>query len=362
MRLALRLAKRAYGEVSPNPLVGAVLVRNSEVIGKGWHHRAGLPHAEIEAIRDAQKRGATTKGATLYVTLEPCSSHGRTPPCTNAVIAAGIKHVVVGATDPNPRHAGRGLEILRRAGIEVTEGIEAAAAAQINESFNHWIVHGTPLVLVKAAMTLDGKTATAAGESKWITGVRSRAYAMKLRQGSDVILAGINTILLDDPALNIRGVKTKNTKVLRRLILDPRGQTALSAKVISDESARNTTVVVTSAAARKRVSALAQKVQVVEAPLKSGKIDLQWLLAKLGTENVTSVLVEGGGETTAQFLEQGLAHRIAFFYAPKIMGGRDARKGVAGVGVSDVASGIELEDLNYRRLGPDLLLTARVKH
>src|SRR6266849_5832946 len=170
MRLALRLARRGYGTTSPNPMVGAVLVKAGKIIGRGWHHRAGGPHAEIEALRDAERRGYSPKGATLYVTLEPCSTHGRTPPCTDAIKAAGIKQVVVAATDPNPAHAGRGFRLLRRAGIEVVNGLLAGEAARLNEGFNHWIVHHTPFVMVKAAMTIDGKIAAASGESRWITG------------------------------------------------------------------------------------------------------------------------------------------------------------------------------------------------
>ena len=201
MRLALRLARRGFGATSPNPLVGAVLVKNKKIIGRGWHQRAGWPHAEIEALRDAQNSGRNPRGATLYVTLEPCCTHGRTPPCTDAIIFAGIKCVVIGATDPNPKHAGKGFKILRRAGIEVVHGILADDCAKLNEAFNHWIVRRTPFVTVKAAMTLDGKIATAGGQSKWITGEKARAHGMKLRQGSDAILVGINTIIADDPSL-----------------------------------------------------------------------------------------------------------------------------------------------------------------
>src|ERR1700691_1302085 len=218
MRLALRLARRGCGATSPNPMVGAVLVKGGKIIGRGWHHRAGLPHAEIEALRDAIKHGHDPCGATLYVTLEPCSTHGRTPPCTDAIIAAGIKKVVIGATDPNPRHAGRAFKLLRRAKVEFAQGILADECARLNEAFNHWIVHRTPFVTVKSAMTLDGKIATASGESKWITGEKARAHGMKLRQGSDAILVGINTILADNPSLTVR---TKNKKLCRhRIILD----------------------------------------------------------------------------------------------------------------------------------------------
>ena len=209
MRLALRLARRGYGTTSPNPMVGAVLVKGGKIIGRGWHHRAGEPHAEIEALRDAQERGHTVKGATLYVTLEPCCTRGRTPPCTDAIVAAGIKRVVAGAIDPNPRHRGRGFRILRRAGLAVTHGVMAEECARLNEAFNHWIVQRTPFVTVKAGMTLDGKIATAAGESKWITGEKARAYGMKLRQGVDAILVGINTVLADDPSLTVRRQKAE---------------------------------------------------------------------------------------------------------------------------------------------------------
>jgi diaminohydroxyphosphoribosylaminopyrimidine deaminase/5-amino-6-(5-phosphoribosylamino)uracil reductase len=426
MRLALRLARRGYGMTSPNPMVGAVLVKAGKIIGRGWHRRAGEPHAEIEALRDAQKRRYSTKGATLYVTLEPCCTHGRTPPCTDAIIAAGIKRVVVGATDPNPKHSGRAFKILRRAGIEVTAlgsaGVPPASpsirrpatrrrdagapradalaneCARLNEAFNHWIVHRTPFVIVKAAMTLDGKIATATGESKWITGEAARAHGMKLRQGADAILVGINTILADDPSLTFRtnadskgniehptpinsvSASTRQSRcreqasniqhrILRRIILDSMARTPLAAKVVSDEFAALTTIVVSKYAPKNRVAALAKRVNVIVAPATKRRarsdapyqqIDLRWLMRKLGAENVTSLLVEGGGEVNASFLLGGLAQRVSFFYAPKILGGRDSRKAVAGEGARSLAEAIQLRDVEWKRLGPDWLLTARV--
>ncbi len=359
----MRLARRAYGQTSPNPLVGAVLVKRGQIIGQGWHRRAGLPHAEIEALHDAARRGFSPRGATLYVTLEPCCTHGRTPPCTEAIKAAGIRRVVVGATDPNPHHAGRGFSILRRAGIKVTSGIEADLCAGLNEGFNHWIVHRTPLVTVKAAMTLDGKIATARGESKWITGPPARAHGMKLRQGSDAILVGVNTIRADDPSLTVRGrpsAKTATPPRLRRIVLDSRARTPLQARVVSDEFAALTTIVVGRQAPKTRVAALHRKVNVLVAPTRQAKIDLRWLLRKLGDEGVTSLLVEGGGEVNASFLLGGLAQRVAFFYAPKILGGRAARKGIAGEGAAKLSDIVQLRDVVWRRLGADLLLTARV--
>ena len=400
MRLALRLARRGCGMTSPNPMVGAVLVKGGKIIGRGWHRRAGGPHAEIEALRDAQKRGHNPKGATLYVTLEPCCTHGFTPPCTEAIKAAGIRRVVIGATDPNPKHSGRAFKILRRAGIEVTApgsagGPRADAlaneCARLNEAFNHWIVHRRPFITVKAAMTLDGKIATASGESKWITGGKARAYGMKLRQGADAVLVGINTIIADNPSLNVRlnadskgniehptsnrpslgsyGPAGIQHRILRRIILDSMARTPLAAKVASDEFAALTTIVVSKYAPKNRVAALAKRVNVIVAPATKRRarsdapyqqIDLRWLMRKLGAENVTSLLVEGGGEVNASFLLGGLAQRVSFFYAPKILGGRDSRKAVAGEGAKSLAEVIRLRDVEWKRLGPDLLLTARV--
>lgn len=372
MRLALRLARSGYGATAPNPMVGAALVKGGKIIGRGWHRRAGGPHAEVVALRDARAHSRDPRGATLYVTLEPCCTHGRTPPCTDALIAAGIRRVVAGAIDPNPQHAGRGLESLRRAGLTVTHGVLAAECAQLNEAFNHWIVHRTPFVTVKAAMTLDGKIATASGASKWITGKKARACGMKLRQGNDAILVGINTILADDPSLTFREQKAqgraqKGQKPLRRIVLDSLARTPLTARVVSDEHAAETTVVVSRRAPQSRVAALAKRAQVRVAPLAKPAIghrplaiDLRWLLRQLGSENVTSLLVEGGGEVNASFLLQRLAQRVAFFYAPKIMGGRDARKAVAGEGAGSLAEAIRLRKVAWRRVGPDLMLTARL--
>jgi diaminohydroxyphosphoribosylaminopyrimidine deaminase/5-amino-6-(5-phosphoribosylamino)uracil reductase len=370
MRRALRLARRGLGTTSPNPMVGAMLVKRRKIIGQGWHRRAGEPHAEIEALNDARAKGNDAKGSTLYVTLEPCSTQGRTPPCTEAIKATGIKKVVVGATDPNPAHAGRGFEILQRAGIEVVHGVLADEATQLNEAFNHWIVRRTPFVTLKAAMTLDGKIATACGESKWITGEKARAHGMKFRQGADAVLVGINTVLADDPALIARMAQSPKSKIKtpkRRIVLDSLARTPLTARVVSDEFSALTTIVVGTHAPKARVAALARRVNVMVAPLKNSaidypqsEIDLRWLLKKLGGENVTSLLVEGGGEVNASFLLGGLAQRVAFFYAPKILGGRDARKAVGGAGIQSVAEMIRLRDVEFRWFGPDLLLTGRV--
>jgi diaminohydroxyphosphoribosylaminopyrimidine deaminase / 5-amino-6-(5-phosphoribosylamino)uracil reductase len=402
MRRALRLARRGFGATSPNPMVGALLVKAGQIIGRGWHHRAGRPHAEIEALYDAAARGHNPRGATLYVTLEPCSTQGRTPPCTEALIRAGLRRVVIGAADPNPLHAGRAFALLRYAGFQVLEGVLADECAQLNEPFNHWIVHRTPFVTVKAAMTLDGKIATAVGQSKWITSEPARAFAMSLRQGADALLVGINTVLLDDPSLTFRptdrgrpaaplrrrsvstagaskaGRSPPPIKQLRRIVLDSQARTPLNARVVSDDSASLTTVFVSQSAPKNRVAALAKRVRVEiappprpssapaksradTAPARLGWLDLRWVLQLLGAENVTSLLVEGGGEMNASFLLGGLAQRIAFFYAPKILGGRKARHAVAGEGAGNLAETLDLMDLKWRALGPDWLLSARVK-
>ena len=278
MREALVLARKGYGRTSPNPMVGALLVKGSVVIAQGWHRRAGGPHAEIIALNQARRRDYNVKGSTLYVTLEPCTTTGKTPPCTEAIIAAGIARVVVAAKDPNPAHAGRAFRVLRRAGIEVVKNILADDAAELNAAFNHWIVKGTPMVTVKAAMTLDGKIATEHGESKWITSEAARRKAMHLRKGADAILVGIETVLADDPSLTVRGAKNS----LRRIILDSNARTPVTANVVSDEHAALTTVVIAKGAPPRRVAALRKRVNVIEAPARNGRVDLRWLLKARG--------------------------------------------------------------------------------
>jgi diaminohydroxyphosphoribosylaminopyrimidine deaminase/5-amino-6-(5-phosphoribosylamino)uracil reductase len=366
MRRALRLAARARGNTSPNPMVGALLIKGERILGQGYHHQAGQPHAEIEAISDAERRGFSPKGATLYVTLEPCSTYGRTPPCTEAIIAAGIKQVMIGTLDPNPKHAGRGLNLLADHGVrvEAAKNPLAADCAALNTAFNHWIVHRTPWVRVKAAMTLDGKTATESGQSKWITSEVSRRFAMKLRFEADAMLAGVNTVIADDPSLTLRLARERKARPLRRLVLDPRARIPLTARLLNDDCADLTTVVVGPSAARRSVQALAKKVQVLRCPTREGGangLDLTWLLRELGSQEITSLLVEGGGETVAAFLEQRLANEVAFFYAPKILGGSKSRRGVAGTGATTREEFLSLENPRWRKLGPDLLLQAAVR-
>ncbi len=361
MRRALTLAARGQGFTSPNPCVGAVITKGDRILGEGWHKQAGAAHAEVNAIRDALAKGHNTRGATIYVTLEPCSTHGRTPPCTSAILDAGIKRVIVAAEDPNPEHAGSGLHLLRAKGIKVESGFLADRSHALNQGFNHWIVHRSPFVTLKAGMTLDGKIATKDGQSKWITSEKARKDAQKLRLRSDAILVGIQTILKDNPSLTCRNPRTGNLvreKKLRRIVLDTKARTPLSSRIITDEFNELTTIVVASDAPASRVEALKRRVSVVT--LRRGKngFSIPQLLKRLGKENVTSLLVEGGGTTLASFIDAKAAHRIHFYYAPKILGGKDSRPAVAGGGSESLEKTRALTDVKWKSLDPDLLLTA----
>jgi diaminohydroxyphosphoribosylaminopyrimidine deaminase / 5-amino-6-(5-phosphoribosylamino)uracil reductase len=349
MQRALKLAERGYGGTSPNPLVGAVVVREGKILGEGYHRRAGEPHAEINAIREA----GDVRGATLYVTLEPCSTHGRTPPCTEAILASGISRVVAAARDPNPAHAGRGLRWLRAKGLQVEQDLLADEARCLNEAFNHWITRRRPFVHLKCAMSLDGKIATNSGESKWITGPKARAYGMRLRLGADAIVAGINTIVRDDPLLNVRGARVPRWKKFWRVVIDPDGRIPANARVLASE----TTLVVTGPNTRPpKVPA-----RILTAPRRGKMLDLDFVLRALEAEGVTSLLIEGGGETHYQFLAQGLVQRVHFFYAPKIITGRAAPKGIGGEQTLNGGKGLKLRDAEWRTMGKDLLLTALVQ-
>lgn len=363
MRRALVLAKRGHGRTSPNPMVGALLVLNGLVIGEGWHRKAGAAHAEVEAIDQARRKGFCTTGSVLIVTLEPCCTAGRTPPCTKAILEAGIREVVAATADPNPKHAGRGFQLLREAGVEVQTGLLARASAELNESFNHWIVRRTPFVIVKSAMTLDGRIASHSGHSKWISGVAARQIGMRLRRGADAILVGVNTVIADDPSLTLRarsgGLERESR--LRRFVLDSRGRIPLDAKVLNDAQADKTTVVVGATASREVVLRLSQKANVWQLPEEEGRIDLQSLLKRMGEERIVQLLVEGGGEVSASFLGRGLAQRIAFFYAPKVLGAARAVPGVGGRGAEKKEELLKLAAIRWRRVGEDLFLTARVE-
>ena len=365
MKRALTIARRGQGLVSPNPAVGAVLVRQGNIIGEGWHHGPGQPHAEIEAIRDALRQGTDPKGSTLYVTLEPCSTEGRTPPCTSAIVKHQIKIVHAATEDPNPQHSGSGFALLRNQGVTVRVGLCNDEATQLNLGFNHWIVHQTPLITIKSAMTLDGKIATATGQSKWITGPKARAKVMKMRFQHDAILVGIETLLADDPSLTVRTGKAFERmhpkKELRRFVLDSKARTPLSSQICNDSQAHLTTIVVGNEASSEKIRKLQRKVTVWKLRTSQTRISLKALLKRLGRDGITSLMVEGGGEVNAAFIEQRLATRIAFFYAPKILGGVDSRPAVGGRGFNNPETFLRLCNTRWQSLGSDLLLTANIQ-
>ena len=356
MRRALELAQLAEGDTSPNPMVGAVIVDDSgNIVGEGYHHKAGQPHAEINALAAA---GAKAKGATIYVTLEPCSHYGRTGPCCEALIKVGVKRVVSAVTDPNPLVAGRGLNRLREAGIDVTEHICEDEARQLNEKFFFWITHKRPFVSLKYAMTLDGRLAAAGGDSKWITGTEARTYAHYLRKTHDAVLVGKNTVLRDDCELTTRMVKGKNPI---RIVLDSKASLPLSAKILNGEA--QTIICVSKEAPQEKLAALQglKNVEVLTLPEAGGKLDLNALMQELAAKEITSVLVEGGSEVHGAFIDAGIGERVYAFIAPKIIGGANAIGPVGGAGKTDMAQALKLRDVECKQLGADFLITGRTE-
>lgn len=329
MRTALREARRGLGQTSPNPAVGAVIVRRGRIIGRGFHRRAGLPHAEIEALR-ALKTSASAAGATLYVTLEPCSTHGRTPPCVEAIIAAKIGRVVIGAIDPNPAHAGRGIELLRAAGVEVTSGILEAECRELNAAFNQWIVTKMPLVIAKAGLSLDGRLTRPPGEGQWLTSAAARADVHRLRSRVDAILIGAGTLRSDNPRLTVRGVP--EARQPWRVIVAGREPLPKNAHLFTDEHHERTLIY-------------------------RGKT-LRAVLRELGRRQVTSVLIEGGTRVLGEAFDERLVDRVQFYIAPLLCGGPAVV--IGGKGAARTAESLALVDPVYTRIGDDLRLAATV--
>lgn len=362
IKRALALAAKGRGRTSPNPMVGALVVKQGEILGQGWHHAAGQPHAEIEAIRNARLKTSSLAGSTLYITLEPCCTHGKTPPCTDTIVKEGIRRVVYAVDDPNPNHAGRAVQILKKAGIDVVKGILHEEAAYLNRAFFHWVRTKRPWVILKSAMTLDGKIASQSGDSKWITGPLARRYGMKLRHASDGILVGINTILADDPMLTPRGRGYEKQNGYIRIILDTAGRIPLASKVIQSAGETRTIVVVSETVPSKKKAILRDHVEVVESPLCEGKVDINWLMGELGgVFRMNSLLIEGGGRVLASFIEAGAAQEVAFFYAPIVLGGLNSRKAVSGTGFEEKDRMPRLTRLKMNKLGMDLMLSALIQ-
>lgn len=358
MRRALRLATKGF--TAPNPMVGCVLVRNGVMVGEGYHVAAGMPHAEVNALQQAGERA---RGATAYVTLEPCCHHGRTPPCTKALIAAGVRHVVVATLDPDPRVRGRGIAELREAGISVEVGVMEPAARALNRAFFHFHETGLPLITLKTAMTLDGKVATSTGDTRWITGPKARNYVHRLRAQSGAVLAGIGTVLADDPRLDARLPGRRLPRQPLRVIVDSHLRTppCSAAVLLAQQNPHTQPLLIATTAPTPPKELEVTGVEVVTLPADSaGRVDLHALVHHLAERQIISVLVEGGPTLHEAFLKAGLAHRVIFFIAPKLMGGKNAPTAVEGEGVATLAQAWQLGPFTIRRFAPDIVLEADI--
>jgi len=353
MRQALRLARRGLGKTSPNPMVGAVIVKEGRIIGQGYHRYFGGDHAEIDALKSATE---DMSGATMYVTLEPCRHWGKTPPCTDAIIKNRIGKVVVGMLDPFPEMRGKSVEILMQHGIETAVGILEKECHSLNEAYLKYTTTGVPFVTVKFAQTLDGRIATAQGSSRWISSPESLKLAHKLRSHHDAIMVGVGTVLADNPELTVRLVRGRNPT---RVILDSKLRIPLDAKVLTDQQAARTLVAATPAADKAKLSALRlMGIEVlIVPPDKQGKIDLKHLLKTLGQRQISSLLVEGGAETITSFLRLHLADKIIAIIAPKILG--KGKEAVGELNITDVSKALKLSFDRVYRSGEDIVVEGR---
>ncbi len=354
MRLALQLAEKGCGWTAPNPMVGAVIVKNERIIGQGWHERYGGPHAERNALAVCTE---SAEGAVMYVTLEPCCHYGKQPPCTDAIIASGVRRVVVGSTDPNPLVAGKGIGILRAHGIEVTEHVLREECDALNEVFFHYIQTNRPFVVMKYAMTMDGKIAAYTGDSKWITGDEARAHVQRQRHRYTAIMVGVGTILADDPMLTCRLPDGRSPV---RIVCDTHLRIPLTAQVVT--GARQTPTILatccTDTANHRAFEESGCRMIVVEE--KEGHVDMQQLMCRLGQEQIDSVLLEGGGTLNWAALKSGIVQKVQAYIAPKLFGGETARTPVEGAGVPAPADAFHLQNSTVTKLGDDFLIESEV--
>ncbi len=354
MKQALKLARKGLGKTSPNPMVGAIIVKDNQIIGQGYHRRYGGNHAEINAFQSARE---SLNGATLFVTLEPCCYHGKTPPCVEAIIQNNISKVVIGTLDPNPRVNGRSVAILNQHGIETKVGVLEAECRDLNEAHFKYMTTGLPLVTLKFAQTLDGRIATATGDSKWISSDKFRRLAHQLRATNDAVMVGIDTVLADNPQLTVRLVRGRNPT---RVILDSKLRIPLEAKVVRSQEMAPTIIATTSQANEKKLARLREagiEVLLIQED-ESGEVDLRHLLSLLGERGTSSVLVEGGARVITSLLRQNLADKVILAIAPKIIG-----KGIEAVGelnIKEVSQALKLSFSKIYRVGEDLVIEARV--
>jgi diaminohydroxyphosphoribosylaminopyrimidine deaminase / 5-amino-6-(5-phosphoribosylamino)uracil reductase len=350
MNKAFELALKARGKTSPNPMVGALIVKNGKIVGQGYHQVCGRDHAEIIALKQA---GDRSKGATLYVTLEPCSHTGRTPPCVDRIINSGIKRVVAGTKDPNPENNGKSFLKLKKHGIKVDVGILQGELSRINEAFFKFIRYKMPFVVVKCAQTLDGKVATAKRHSKWITSLASRRYAHHLRKDFDAILVGINTVIEDDPFLDAGRGKKK----IKKIILDSTLRMPLKGNIYKNANSQDIFIATTQKSETRKARKLINKgVRIVTCPCDEGRLDLNFLFKFLAEQEIISILIEGGPQVIGSALKQGLVDKMWFFIAPKVFGDQQALSVIQGLNIKKIDHALQLKDLSIRCLGEEVLI------
>lgn len=354
MKMALELAQKGMGFTAPNPMVGAVIVKNGRVIGQGYHRKYGELHAEREALAACTEE---PEGASIYVTLEPCCHYGKQPPCVNAILEAGIRRVIIGSSDPNPLVAGKGIRILKDHGIEVTENILKEECDKLNEAFFYYIQNKKPYVVMKYAMTMDGKIAAYTGESKWVTGEAARIHVQEQRLKYTGIMVGVGTVLADDPMLTCRLENSRNPV---RIICDSHLRTPLNSKIVKT-AATVPTILATSSKEQKIKNYEDLGCRVLYVPEKNGHIDLNRLMELLGAEKIDSILLEGGGTLNWSALESGIVQKVQTYIAPKLFGGEKAKTPVEGTGFPDPASAVLLKNSEITRLGHDFLIESEVK-
>lgn len=356
MKRAILLAENGIGRVNPNPLVGAVIVRNGRIVGEGWHQAYGQAHAEVNAIDNAEAKGETIEGATVYVNLEPCCHYGKTPPCTELLIRKQVKCVVIGMLDPNPLVAGKGAQRLREAGIEVVAGLLEAECQKLNEVFCHFIKYRRPFVVLKAAMSLDGKITAPSGESKWITEELARKDVQLLRNRYSAIMTGVETVIKDDPELTCRLEGGRNPA---RIILDSRLRIPPESRVLADQKRNRTVIACTEDAPPEKAFELESRgAKVLPCRSRNGRIDLEDLTAKLGGLSIDSVLLEGGATVNDSAFSQGIVDKLILYIAPKIIGGEKSKTVVGGNGIERLDQAYPLQIESMERVGEDLRIIA----
>lgn len=350
MERALELAKQGIGKVNPNPLVGAVIVKNGEIIGEGYHECYGQAHAERNAVKNAKK---DVEGSTIYVTLEPCAHYGKTPPCVDLIIEKKFKKVVIGMLDPNTLVAGKSIEKLKKHGIEVLVGVKEEECKKINDIFIKYITSKIPFILLKSGISLDGKIATSTGESKWITSKESREDSQNLRNRLASIMVGVNTVIEDNPELTCR---IENGRNPIRIIVDSNLRIPLDCKLVNKKDGLTIVGTTEKADESKKQELRDLGVKVIEVSEKAGRVDLKELVIKLGQEGIDSILIEGGGTLNFSALKEGIVDKVRFYIAPKILGGENSKSSIAGKGFSKLDDAAILKDIIYRQIGQDIVV------